>query len=89
MTRLQKKQEETRVDEIQGFVDFAISVLREEQGHCLREICNRTGLSMSTIIRLTSGKFSSAVRIGTVQKLGTAAGLSLKLYKPRQAARVA
>ena len=70
--RLTKKQ---RLDELKTFVNICFAIL--EEGLDYKEICNKTHLSMSTIIRLATNDFSLCVKFGTIQALGYAAGLKL------------
>ena len=74
--RLTKKQ---RLSELQGLVELCFGMLVEQTHSDSKEICNLTGLSMSTINRLSIGNFTLAVRYGTIQALAGAAGLHVEL----------
>lgn len=65
-----------RVEEIQAFCQLCFSTMDEED---VKEICNTTGLCVSTIYRLQRGEVSLATHIGTIQAIGWAAGLKLEL----------
>ena len=68
--RMTKKQ---RLGELKTFVNICFAILEEKLDY--KEICNKTHLSLSTIMRLATNEFSLCVRFGTIQALGYAAGL--------------
>lgn len=73
--RLTQKQ---RLRDLSETVGLCLGLLgeRELDG---KEICNLTGLSLSTINRLWRGNYTLAIRFGTVQALAAAAGLRVEL----------
>lgn len=66
-----------RLRDLQGLVGICLSALSEKYDN--KELCNRTGLSLSTLHRLWTGQFTLAVRFGTIQALAAAAGLKVEL----------
>lgn len=72
--RMTKKR---RLQELKAFVNICFSLI-EEETQDFKEIANRTGLSVSTLYRLAVEDYTLAVRFGTVQAIGLAAGLSLR-----------
>jgi len=65
-------------DELKSFVALCF----EEHGEStLREIAAASRLSVTTVHRLFSGQYTTAVHFGTVQKLGAACGLRLEMTK--------
>ena len=81
-SRLQRE-EDDRVEEIKGFLEFALSILKEERGLNDRDVSRVTGLCVGTLIRLRYGRVSSCVRFGTMQKLAKAAGVSIRMEKEK------
>lgn len=47
------------------------------QDNDYKEICNLTGLSITTVRRLYQGQYTLNVRYGTIQALAIAAGLEI------------
>lgn len=72
--KLTKKE---RLKDLHSLVGICFGILCEE--YCDKEICNMTGLSLSTIQRLWHGSYTIAVRFGTIQALAAAAGLQIHL----------
>lgn len=72
--------------EIRAFVNLCLSVLDAES---VLDIADATGLSVSTVYRLIAGKVSPCIHIGTIQRLGNAAGFRLELTKTTARMRVA
>lgn len=72
--RLTPKQ---RLRDLAELVGLCMGILSET--HDNKEICNLTGLSISTIQRLWYGHYTLAVRFGTIQALAAAAGLRVEL----------
>lgn len=66
-----------RLKDLHALVGICFGVLSEKNDD--KEICNLTGLSISTIQRLWRGHYSLAVRFGTIQALAAAAGLRVEL----------
>lgn len=73
-----------RYKELTYFVDLCFASF-EPVGKRLdyKEIANATGLSLRTIRRLVHHDFTLAVRYGTIQALGYAAGLRLELTESK------
>lgn len=68
-----------RLADLQAFIDLCFAVLNEPD---MKEIANRTMLSVSTLYRLAGHypdqPLTLAVHFGTVQALGLAAGLKIQ-----------
>lgn len=72
--RLTKK---NRLEELRAFLQICFTVLNEDTEGDMKEISNLTGLSVTTIWRLQTDRFTLCVRFGTVQAIGAAAGFKL------------
>jgi hypothetical protein len=73
-----------RLDELKSFIALCFAVMEEPD---LKEIANKSGLSLSTVRRLSYGQLTLKTHFGTVQAMGYAAGLRLELTPTK--ARVA
>ncbi len=71
--RMSNKQ---RLEELRTFVSLCFAVMGEPD---LKEISNRTRLSVTTLRRIQTNQLTLAVRFGTIQALGLAAGLRLEM----------
>lgn len=78
MPRVKKYTDKERLEELQAFINICFCVLWDKYLD-YKEVCNASGLSLSTIRRLHNGTYTTAIRFSTVQRLGAAAGLSLRL----------
>lgn len=65
-----------RLEELQSFVSLCFIMLEGQNFH---QIADKAMLSHTTIYRLFHGQYSRAVRFGTIQALGIAAGLRLEM----------
>lgn len=72
-------------EEVQAFVGLCLGCL-EHLTHT--EVAERSGISLSTIYRLAKGGASDCTRIGTIARLGDAAGLRLELTPSRARVKV-
>jgi hypothetical protein len=68
--------EKRMVAEIRAFVNICFTTLGMQR---VATIAKLSGLSVSTVYRLGEGRVSLCTHIGTVQKLGRAAGFHLEL----------
>lgn len=84
-TELIKMTQGKRYQELQSFVKICFLKLKEEDVQDFKEVCNKSGLSLTTIYRLSGGDFTGCVRFNTIQSLGIAAGLQLHMdeYKAK------
>lgn len=67
-----------RLGELKAFVRLCFALIGEDD---LKEIVNRTHLSISTLRRLALEEYTLAIRWGTIQRLSAAAGVRLVLTK--------
>ena len=84
MMRQQKQQIERytrkrRFEDLKSCIRICIYTLYIDNGMDDKEVCNATGLSLSTVYRLYNEQFSLSIRFGTVQALAAAAGYKISL----------
>jgi hypothetical protein len=72
--------ERGRLAEIRTCVQLCLDAIGDESG---AEIARRTGLSVTTIYRLTAGDVSLAMHVNTLQCLGYAAGLRIEMTETK------
>lgn len=61
-------------DELEGFVTLCFAITEDLD---MKELSNRAQLSVSTLYRLLNGNVSLSTHVGTIRKLGVAAGVRL------------
>lgn len=74
-----------RLKELYAFIDLCFSCLEDIS---VKQVAVRTELCVSTIYRLQRKEFTLAVHFGTIQSLGSAAGLKLELTKTKARVRL-
>lgn len=76
--------EKQRLKELQAFVTLCFGIINQDR----KEIARMTGLHVSTISRLAREEFSTAMHVGTLQRLGAAAGLELVMTRTKATVRL-
>lgn len=72
--RSKRRSDANRLENLLIFIQFCFHIIEETD---MKEVCNMTGLSLTTIYRLAQGRATLATHYGTVLKLANAAGLWL------------
>ena len=85
MSKRKPSLDETLLEDLQAFVRLCFLALNEED---LKEVANKTQLSLSTVRRLLFEECTINVRWGTIAKLGNAAGLRLHVSSDRKRATI-
>jgi len=70
--------ERQRISERKAFVEICFRLIEADS---VRDVARQTNLSESTIRRLIKGKITRRTWLGTVEKLGEAAGIRLNTDK--------
>lgn len=69
-----------RLSDLRAILDLCFILMCEtypDEDVDLKELANRTGLSVSTIRRLASHQYGLGVRFSTVQSMGLGAGVAI------------
>lgn len=80
-TTVEKYTKKRRLEDLRSCIKICMHVLYTEKQMDDKEVCNATGLSLSTVYRVFNGQFSLAIRFSTVQAIAAAAGFKVELIK--------
>jgi len=82
--QVQRISSKMRLTDLKAFVNLCFGCLEnDDETVDLKEIANKTRLSLTTIWRLRTNQFTLAVRYDTIQRLGYSAGLKLTYEEGR------
>lgn len=65
-----------RLSNLQALINICIRLIDEDD---IKEVSNRTQLSVATLYRIQSDKLTLKIHVETLQKVATAAGLNVVL----------